>query len=142
MATKPAKILVLILALSFIIIPATSYSVEQGDQERLIRRITPPMAVVEEGAAKKDEWYVNSYYEPSQVLQGNKTGSWDELTTLFGYVHQKVRSYISVSQLERFDNKDYTANFGSYISLKNSYFHGERDYRYNGPHRILSRNIF
>lgn len=101
------------------------YAAEQAETERLIRKITPPLAIIEEKIEKKDEWYVDCFYEPSDILQGNRTGHWNEITTSFGYIHRAIQSYVSVSQLDRFDSKDYTANFGSYISFKDSYAHIE-----------------
>lgn len=125
MALKPAKIIGFILAASLFIMPAASYPAEQADQQMLIRRITPPLAIVKEVIEKKDEYYFDVFYEPSDILQGARTGHWNELTTLFGYIHKNVTAYLSVSQLERFDNKDYTANFGTYINFKDSYVHTE-----------------
>jgi hypothetical protein len=102
-----------------------SHAAEQADQERLIREITPPMGIVKEQPEKKDSYYFDVYYEPGDVLQGTRTGHWNELTNTFGYTHKNITSYLSVSQLERFDNKDYTANFGNYINFKDSYVHTE-----------------
>jgi len=97
------------------------YAAEQAETERLIRRITPPIAAIEATREKKDEISVDSFYEESDILQGNRTGHWSELTNNFGYSHQNIHSYISISELERFDQKDYTANIGSYFNLKDSY---------------------
>lgn len=105
--------------------PFRAHAAENAETERLIRRITPPLAIVEEKIAEKDEWYVDSFYEPSDILQGNRTGHWNEITTTFGYKHRNIQGYMSVSQLERFDDKDYTANFGSYLSFKDAYAHIE-----------------
>jgi len=98
---------------------------EQAETERLIRRITPPLAVLEREPEKKDEMYADSFYEGSDIVQANRTGHWTELTNRFGYIHRNVQGYISVSELERFDSKDYTANFGSYLNFKDSYAHIE-----------------
>lgn len=111
--------------LFLIILCPYAYAAEQAETSRLIRRITPSLAITKETMEKKDEWYVDGYYEPSDIIQGNKTGHWNELTTLYGYVHQNVRGYFSVSQFERFDNKDYTANFGTYLTFKDYYVHEE-----------------
>lgn len=113
-----------VLTLLAVIAPPC-YAAEQGETERLMRKVTPPLAIVERKEGKKDEMYFDCYYEPSDILQGNRTGHWTELTTLYGYTHNNINGYVSISQLERFDNKDYTANIGSYISLKNSYVHLE-----------------
>jgi hypothetical protein len=101
------------------------YAAEQAETERLMRRITPPLAIAEQKEGVKDQYYLDAYYEPSDIMQGNKTGHWNEITTLFGYLHRNIRGYLSVSQLERFDNKDYTANFGAYLTFKDSYIHEE-----------------
>jgi len=101
------------------------YGAEQAETARAIRAITPPIAVIEEKVAEKDVWYLDTFYESNGVIQGNRTGRWDELDTVFGYIHRNVNGYMSVSQLERFDVKDYTANFGSYLTFKDSYAHIE-----------------
>ena len=92
----------------------------------MLRTITPPLSVVQQQPEKKDQWYFDSYYEPNLVIEGNKTGRWDELTNTFGYIHQNVQGYFDVSQYDRLGNNDYTANFGSYINFKDSsYVHME-----------------
>lgn len=99
---------------------------EQGETARLIQReMIPPISVLKKEEPKKDQWLLDSFYEPSDIMQGNRTGHWNELTNLYAYIHQNIRGYVSVSQLERFDDKDYTANIGSYINLPSSYIHFE-----------------
>lgn len=114
-----------VIVLLLIALPSTLYAAQQAETERLIRTITPPKAISEGKAVTKDQWYVDAFYEPSDILQGNRTGHWNELTYRYGYIHDNVHGYLSVSNLERFDDKDYTANFGTYISMKNSYVHTE-----------------
>lgn len=102
------------------------YAAEQAETERLIRRMAPPIAVVREGIpAGKDEFFVDSYYEPSDILQGSRTGHWSEITNTFGYGHRNIRGYASLSRYDRFDDKDWTVNVGAYISMLNAYFHME-----------------
>jgi YaiO family outer membrane protein len=103
----------------------TAFAADQGETERLLRRITPPISIVEEKVEKKDELYVDAYYEPSGIIQGNKTGRWCEQTNTFGYTHKNVQGYFSVSQYDRFNDDDRTANWGSYLSFKDSYAHIE-----------------
>ena len=121
------KIIGTLAIISFLLPALSAYGAEEGETARMIRRITPPLYVIEkkEEEKKKDSWYLDTFYETSGILQGNKTGRWDELDTLFGYIHQNVQGYLSFSQLERFDVKDYTVNFGTYITLKDSYVHLE-----------------
>ena len=96
----------------------------QTDTEHLIRRMTPPLAIARE-APTEDEMYFDAYYEPSDILQGNRTGHWSEITGTYGYTHGKVRGYGSVTRYERFDDKDFTANIGAYFNLPDSYLHSE-----------------
>lgn len=116
------------------------YAAEQAETERLLRRITPPLAVVKDEITK-DEWYVDSYYEPSDIQQGNRTGHWNELTNLFGYNHQNIRGYASVSQLDRFDDRDFTANVGSYLSFKDQYVHFETGFGWLVSYMYKFQNI-
>ncbi len=114
------------IIVSFLLITVFSdvYALEQAETERLVRKVTPPLAIVEE-KPERDKWYVDSYYEKSDILQGTRTGHWSELTNRFGYVHDNIHGYLVISQLDRFDVINYTVNFGSYISFKDSYAHLE-----------------
>ena len=105
----------------------------QAETGRLITEMAPPPPVTE-----KDKMYVETYYEPGDVLQGNRTGQWWENTTTFGYSHGKVSGYGSISQFSRLGVLDYTANIGSYVNIdKDQYVRGEIgfgwdvDYMYN-----------
>ncbi|MBN2453800.1 MAG: YaiO family outer membrane beta-barrel protein [Candidatus Omnitrophica bacterium] len=117
------------LSISVVLITANARAVDQADTESLLRRITPPVAVMEEAAGKKeeprDQFYADCFYEPSNIMQGNRTGHWNEVDTTLAYIHRNIRGYMMVNQYERFDNKDYTANIGSYINMKHSYVHLE-----------------
>jgi YaiO family outer membrane protein len=108
--------------------PGLSYAAEQASVERLVQRLTPPLAVIEDKVEEKDSWYVDGFYEPSNILQGNKTGHWNEIVELFGYIHKNVHGYMAFSQLERFDIKDQTVNVGSYLTFKDQYAHIEMGY--------------
>ncbi len=75
---------------------------------------------------EKDKIYIENYYEPSQVLQGNQTGQWWENTTAFGYSHRNITGYGFISQLSRLGVLDNTANIGAYINIdKDQYAHME-----------------
>ena len=118
-------------------VPLKAFGAEQGETEKLVRQITPPISIIREEVPKKDQWYFDSYYEPSLVIEANKTGRWDELTNTFGYIHQNVQGYFSVSEYDRLGQNDYTANWGTYLTFKDSYAHIETgfgwdiDYIYN-----------
>lgn len=112
----------LIIATLSLLVPHSS--AEQVDTERLIKRMTPPMEIVKE-TLPADEMYFDAFYAPSDILQGNRTGHWMEITGTYGYKHGKVNGYGALTQYTRFDNKDYAAVIGAYINLKDSYFHGE-----------------
>lgn len=116
--------IILTAAIFSFIICRNSYAKDSAETETLTRRIAPPIAVTKEEPAK-DQWFVDCYYEPSSVFQGSRKGRWSELTNLFGYIHKNMRGYFLVSQYERFDNRDFTANFGSYLNFKDSYVHME-----------------
>jgi len=124
---------ILVIAAAFLPQPAGAAEV---DTERLLRRMTPSLAIVKETPIQ-DEMYFDAYYEPSDILQGNRTGHWSEETATYGYTHDKVRGYGSVTRYERFSNRDFTANLGAYFSFPDSYVHSEigagwyRDYIYN-----------
>ena len=113
--------IILLLAAS----PTNLFAAEQADTERMLRHVTPPISVIKEEVQKKDQWYFDSYYSPSLVLEGTRTGRWDEQTNTFGYTHQNIQGYFSTTAYDRLGTNDYTADFGSYITLKDSYVHFE-----------------
>jgi len=113
------------LVLSAALLPVSNSVAEQNiDTERLLTRMTPPLALVEE-TPTKDEMYFDTYYEPSDIVQGSRTGHWSEITETYGYKHGKVQGYGSVTRYERFSNRDFTANIGAYFSFPDSYVHSE-----------------
>ena len=118
------KIFILTVSICFLS-ELYAHAAQQGATENLVRQISPPIEVLEKKPAAKDRFYANAFLETSSVLQGTRWGRWDELTTVIGYAHQNITSYLSVSQLERFDEKDITYNVGSYLSMKDSYAHLE-----------------
>ncbi|MDD5427782.1 MAG: hypothetical protein PHI58_00910 [Candidatus Omnitrophica bacterium] len=131
MKVKTVKIVALAGFLSLALTPQKTFAADQGETERMLRRITPPIAVIKEEIKPKDQWYVDYYYEPSVIIQGNRTGRWSENTTTFGYTHQNVQGYFYVTELDRIGNNDYNANWGSYITLKDAYVHMETGFGWN-----------
>lgn len=117
--TQALKRLSAVWILSTLFLSA-AYAAQDGDTERLIRRITPPPQVIKGEVEKKDQILVDSFYETSNIVQGNRTGHWNEITTLFGYSHKNINAYVSNTQIERFDNKDYTMNIGTYLNFPDS----------------------
>ncbi len=113
------------------IMPENTFCTDQGETERMIRHITPPMAVIKEEIKAKDQWYVDYYYEPSVIIQGNRTGRWSENTTTFGYIHENVHGYFFVTEMDRLGDNDYNANWGTYITLKDAYVHMETGFGWN-----------
>ena len=123
---KTFSILITIgLVLSAALLPVSNSAAEQNiDTERLLRRMTPPLDIVKE-TPTKDEMYLDAYYEPSDIVQGNSTGHWSEITETFGYKHSKIQGYGSFTRYERFSNRDFTANIGAYFNFPDSYVHSE-----------------
>lgn len=108
----------------FILSPQPGHSVERSETERLTERMAPPISVFRP-VVKKEEVTLGAYYEPSEVLQGSRTGRWIEWTNQFGYTRDNINSYILLSQFERFDNRDRAANIGTYLNFGGSYAHIE-----------------
>ncbi|MDD3905017.1 MAG: hypothetical protein PHS46_00625 [Candidatus Omnitrophica bacterium] len=125
----------------FPIRPHEVFAAEQADMERVLRKITPSPVIAEDIIAKKDSWYFDCFYEPSVIIQGNRTGRWSEITHTFGYTHKNIQGYFSISQLDRMGNDDYTANFGAYISLENSYIHFEPGFGWDVDYIYDFQNI-
>jgi len=127
MTTRNGRRVSVFLMVSFAVavLAYPSYAKDGVETETLIKKITPPMAVIKAEEPVKDEWLIDCYYEPGAVYQGTRRGRWSELTNLFGYVHKNIRGYFSVSEYERFDDKDFIAAFGSYLNFKDSYVHME-----------------
>lgn len=117
------------------------HAAEQAETERMLRTVTPPSAIVRKAPPEKDVTYFDSFYETSDIIQGNRTGHWSELTNQFGYTHGRITGYFFVSELERFDNKDYTANLGYYFNFKNSYLHLETAFAWQVDYIYKFQNI-
>lgn len=100
------------------------YAAGESQSEQLLRMPTPPRAVLE-GVQKKGEFFVDSYYEPSKIVQGSRPGRWREITNRFGYKYNNIQGYATVSQWQRFDVNNYTMHFGTYLNFQNSYAHAE-----------------
>ncbi len=112
--------------LFFVSVCSLAHAAEQASVEGLVQRLTPPLAVTAEKEPREDSWYYDVYYEPGDVLQGTKTGHWNELDYTFGYIRKNITGYMLISQQERFDNKDNAAALGTYINIdKDQYVHFE-----------------
>lgn len=99
---------------------------EHAETERFLRRkVAPPVATLDEIIKKKDEWYVEQYYEPSTIRSGSITGRWSEFIEKFGYIHNNIHAYMWFTQIEKAQNDDYLFNVGAYYNFKNSYVHHE-----------------
>lgn len=115
-----------LLAMTITFIHSPAYAAEQASVEKLVQRLTPPLAVRAAEEPTKDSWYFDAYYEPGDVLQGTRTGHWNELDYTFGYTHKNITGYMFISQQERFDNKNNAAGWGAYINMdKDQYAHFE-----------------
>lgn len=103
-------------------VDASSAAQAEGETatERLIMLERPAPKPVE-----RDRYTAISYYEPSDVMTGTRTGRWAEITEGFAYQHKNLTGYASVSHFNRYDDIDYTANFGTYLNLKDQYAHFE-----------------
>ena len=110
-ALKNFSILILLILL---IIPFNCYAAEQGAGEtaRLLTTLRPAPKPV-----TKDNIYMDANYEMSDVMIGANTGHWIEFVNTFGYHHQNIFSYFYTDQYDRLNNKDYTGNLGSYITI-------------------------
>lgn len=95
---------------------------------------------LEEGE-KKGEWYVNSFYERSNVVQGNRLGHWDELNNRIGYSKGDIKGYVNISKLERFNQRDYTANFGTSFKLRDYYIYEEAGFGWDVDFIYKMQNI-
>lgn len=128
---KPAPRCFLITILSSIFfIPVYSFAAQEGQTARIISQIPPPISVIKP-AEEKMEIFADSYYEFSDIVQGSRNGSWKEVTNLVGAAKGKLKGYFSVSQLRRFNQRNYTANFGGYLTMKDAYAHFETGFGWN-----------
>jgi len=101
-------------------------SEEHSETERFLRRkVSPPAATLDEVIKKKDEWYIEGYYEPSTIRAGSLTGRWSEYIEKFGYIHNNVHAYMWLTEIDKLENNDYLFNVGAYYNFKNSYVHHE-----------------
>ncbi len=107
-----------------------AYAAQQTNTPNIITEAPPPIPakIAEE---EKIEVFADSYYEPSDVAQGSRKGSWKEVTDMAGLSKGNLKGYFSVSQLRRFEDTNYTANFGAYLMMKNSSLHFETGFAWD-----------
>ena len=90
----------------------SAHAADQGETVKLLTGLRPPPKVV-----TKDKIYMDATYDMSDVMIGANTGHWIEFINTFGYFHKNIFSYFYTDQYDRLNNKDYTANLGSYITI-------------------------
>jgi len=115
------------LFLSFVLLLAAYpalYAAQEVPSERLVERPAITPAMVSE-RPEKGQWTVTSFYERSNVVQSSRHGHWDELTNSILYRKGDIAGYVSISKLQRFSERDYTANMGAYFKLGEYLLHEE-----------------
>lgn len=122
-------------------LPSCVLAAEQAETAKIITQITPAAIAKVETEKQKGEIFIDNYYEHSKVHQGTRRGSWEETTNLAGYKYGNLRSYFSVSQLRRFDDRNYTANFGAYYTMPNSYCHFETGFGWDTSYIYRTQNL-
>ncbi len=113
---------------------------QEVPSERIIERKAFRPTAAEEGE-KKGEWSVGTFYEFSNIVQGSRYGYWDELTNYAGYTYRDMRGYVSMTKLRRFNQNDYTANFGVNLKLKDYYIHEEYGFGWDVNYIYKQQNI-
>ncbi len=116
---------IIFIAIPILVSTAVSYAAERGETETMIRTMVPPVSPVAPKEEKKDTLTYETYCETSGVLQGSRTGYWEQLDNRFSYTHKNITSYFMFSDYKRFDDRDHTASFGTYINQPNYYTHLE-----------------
>lgn len=109
----------------FILIsPLNSSASEQGQTATVMTQTAHPFAVIQP-AKEQIEFFSDVYDEYSDVSENSRNGSWQELNTLAGLAKGNIKGYFSVSQLSRLGQRNYTGNFGAYLTMKDAYMHFE-----------------
>jgi len=137
---KHYLMMLLCLFIASIFLSASLAFASQGDTASVITKITPAPSILEQ-PKEKNRVLLDAYYEFSDIKQGSRQGSWREETNQVTYVHKNLSSYFSVSQLRRFDQRNYTANFGAYLNLTNSYLHYETGFGWDLSYIYRLQNI-
>lgn len=130
-----------VIIASIIFAPAFSFAAERSDTESVIKQIVPPISVLKGEVEEKDVVRLDAYYEKSDIIQGSRTGRWIEQTDRFNYTHGNITGYASFTEYRRFDNRDYTWNFGSYINMKDSYVHIEEGFGWSADYMYKFQSI-
>lgn len=128
-------VLALLIAMA---VSSCAFAAQQAATEDLLRRITPPTEPTEE---IKKECYWETFYEPSNVIQGTRRGHWTELTNRFGCVSGGINGYIEQAQYERFDGKDFTLVGGYYFNFRDYYVHTEVGFGWDSDYMWEFQNV-
>ena len=97
----------------------------ESQTEQLLRQPIPRPQAAEEQPSEQGQFFYDSYFEPSKVVQGSRPGRWREVTNRIGYKYRNIQGYLTVSQWQRFSVDNYTAHFGAYLIFPDSYAHAE-----------------
>jgi hypothetical protein len=108
-----------------VILPEALYAAGESPTEQMLKTTIQASREAESPPVSKGEVSVDSYYEPSSVVQGSRPGRWREITNRIAYKYKNIQSYITYSQWNRFSVNNYTAHFGTYLNFPNSYVHLE-----------------
>ncbi len=98
---------------------------DQVEAERMIKQPAIPHAIIEGKRPPESKWYVGTFYDLGDVVQGSRLGEWTEVTGWLGRRQDNINVYASFSQLKRFSEKDYTGNLGAYLNLEEYFIHEE-----------------
>lgn len=112
-----------VLTLFFTFCPEI-YATQEIPGERLVERELPSPVIPEE-KKKKGEWSLSAFFERSDIVQGARFGHWNEWAQRIGYSFDNIQLYTYASQIKRFQERDYTGNFGTYFNFNKYYIHEE-----------------
>jgi hypothetical protein len=119
------KSIVALFFLAVVVLPCLIYAGGSSESEQLLKTPVSRPGELKKEEEKRGEFYIDSYFEPSEVVQGSRPGRWREITNRLGYIYRNIQGYVTMSQWRRFDVDNYAANFGSYINFPNSFLHLE-----------------
>ncbi len=117
------------------------FAAQEAVGERIAERLVVSPSQIERQEYVR-HWFFSTFYEPSKVVQGSRPGRWLEVTNRIGYNFKKAHVYASVSQFQRFDQKDDTANFGIYFPLNGYFIHEEIGFGWDVDFMYKLQNVF
>ena len=130
---------VVALFLIFLSIPEI-YGAGETERYNLAQKTFLPKPI-SESPKEKNEFLIDSYYSISDVVEGSRRGHWSEFTNLAMVSQERFKIYASISEYDRLDLRDHSANLGLYLPRGDSLLRVESGFGWDVHYLYRYQNV-